>query len=142
MKKITYAVLVILAMSCNNQTSDSREEKNVELVKAMFEAFNQHDWQKMASYYADNAQFLDPSLGKAYITKSRNQIAKKYSEMSGQMANLHDEVIGIYPSNNKVFVEFISTATLPDGLNFSLPIATVLTIENNLIVKDATYYDN
>jgi ketosteroid isomerase-like protein len=142
MKKLRMLFFAVLAIGCSKQNANTQEEKNSALVKSMFEAFNQHNWEKMASYYADSARFLDPSFGKEYVTQSREQIARKYNEMSKTLINLHDEVLGVYPSGSKVFVEFVSTATLPDGTAFSLPIGTVLTIENDLIVKDATYYDN
>jgi ketosteroid isomerase-like protein len=61
--------------------------------------------------------------------------------MQKMFPDLHDELVGVYPSGDKVTVEFVSTGTMSDSIKFSLPIVTVLTFENGLIVKDATYYD-
>jgi ketosteroid isomerase-like protein len=107
----------------------------------MFDAFNRHDWNAMANYYSESASFLDPSFGPEYVTKTRQETAAKYAEMQKMFPDLHDELVGVYPSGDKVTVEFVSTGTISDSIKFSLPIITVLTFENGLIIKDATYYD-
>jgi hypothetical protein len=55
--------------------------------------------------------------------------------------DIHDEVIGMYPSGKKVTIEFVSTGSISDSTKFKLPIITVLTFQDGLITKDATYYD-
>lgn len=122
-------------------TSTESNDKNVETARAMFEAFNRHDWNAMTNYYAESASFLDPSFGQEYVSKTRKETAAKYAEMQKMFPDLHDELVGVYPSGDKVIVEFVSTGTISDSVKFSLPIVTVLTFENGLITKDATYYD-
>lgn len=139
MKKIHYYILCgVFAMACSSQET---KNKNAETTRAMFDAFNRHDWSAMTNYYSDSARFLDPSYGHDYVTKSRQETAAKYAEMQKMFTDIHDELIGVYPSGDKVTVEFISTGTMSDSIKFSLPIISVLTFENGLIVKDATYYD-
>ena len=77
------------------------------------------------------------------VTQSRAGIVAKYSELNGIFADLHDEVISIYPSGDEhVIVEFISTGTAPDSSTFEIAICTIFTFEDGLIAKDFTYYDN
>ena len=77
------------------------------------------------------------------VKQTRQQIIDKYSELSQVFPDLYDEVIQIYPSGDKhIIVEFISTGTAPDNSKFELPICTILTIENGIITKDFTYFDN
>ena len=140
MKRIFLALLVLSA--CNGTPGTAPEQQNVATVKAMFDAFNAHDWEKMASYYAENAQFLDPSFGTEYVAQTRAETSAKNKEMEQMFPNVHDEVLGLYPSGDKVFVEFVSTGTAADGSSFRLPIACVLTISDGKIVRDATYYNN
>jgi ketosteroid isomerase-like protein len=116
-------------------------EKNAVIAAKLFEAFNKHDWQAMTSYYSENASFLDPSFGKDYVSKTRTETAAKYAEMESMFPDIHDEVVGIYPSGDIVTVEFIATGSMNDSIRFTLPIISVLTFRNGLIVKDATYYD-
>ena len=117
--------------------------KNTELIKQYFTHFNNHDWEKMANTYADPAEFKDPSFGLGVVTQTRAQTIEKYREMSEMFPDLHDEVLQMYPSgDNHLIVEFVSSGTAPDGSTFELPICAIFTIEDGLITKDFTYFDN
>ncbi len=150
-------LIMIVLTSCNNLTQNSSQTpttmkdntqtntqaNNEKLVKQYFEHFNKHEWTKMANMYVENADFKDPSLGKNIIKQTRKQIIEKYSALNGVFADLHDEIINIYPSGDKnIIVEFVSTGTAPDNTEFELPICAILTIENGLITKDFSYFDN
>lgn len=141
MKAVVFIMIVFIAIGCKS-TTDGDETKNVAVANAMFDAFNKHEWEAMAGYYAEPASFLDPSFGSTYVNKSRAEVAAKYKSMEDLFPDIHDEVVGVYPSADKVVVEFISSGKASDSLSFTLPIITVLTIKDGLIVKDATYYDN
>ena len=117
--------------------------KNEQLIKQYFEHFNNHDWKKMSEMYTDTADFKDPSLGAGIVKQTRKQIADKYAELNATFPDLHDKVIQVYPSGDKhIIVEFVSSGTAPDNSKFELPICAIFTIENGLITKDFTYFDN
>lgn len=144
-KNLIIAFLITLTLaSCHSVDHKSMaSNNNIELVKSYFEHFNKHDWIKMADMYAETAEFKDPSLGKGIVTQKKQQIVKKYSELNEQFPDVKDRVVNIYPSGDKnVIIEFVSTGTAPDNSKFELPICTIFTIENGLITKDFTYYDN
>jgi ketosteroid isomerase-like protein len=130
--------ILTIDLRCSVKDADNQ---NVTLSRSMFEAFNAHDWSKMTSFYRESAMFLDPSYGTEYVAKTRQEIIAKYTELQKMFPDVHDEIVGIYPAGDRVTVEFISTGTISDSLSFRLPIITVLTFEDGLIVKDATYYD-
>lgn len=136
MKRLLWILLVAVGVSCS-----TRESANVATAQKMFDAFNEHDWQRMAGYYSANALFLDPSLGKEYVTQTREETIKKYSQFEAMFPDLHDEIVGMYPSADKVIVEFVSTGSSGDSISLRLPIITVLTFKDGVIVQDATYYD-
>ncbi|MGY3051832.1 ketosteroid isomerase-like protein [Pedobacter sp. UYEF25] len=145
MKQLTILFFVTCALiSCNNQKNNSMTTAdNEKLVKQYFEHFNNHEWTKMANMYSEVSEFKDPSLGQGIIKQTRQQIIDKYSELNQVFPNLHDQVIQVYPSGAKhMIVEFVSSGTAPDGSRFELPICTILTIENGIITKDFTYFDN
>lgn len=147
MKKLTLLLSIIVVLtSCNTspQTADTvQESPAVDIAKKVYESFNRHDWQGMAALYADSAEFKDPSLGQEIVWQTRKQIEEKYAEMGAMFPDIRDDVTAIYPAGEKnVVVEFVSTGTAPDSSKFSLPICTIFTIENGLITKDYTYYDN
>lgn len=134
-------ILFVLLIFLSCKPSNRNGEHSVAIVSKMFEAFNQHDWDKMAGYYSDPALFLDPAFGKEYVTQSREAVIEKYRGLQEAFPDIHDEIVGMYASGNKVTVEFISTGNSSDGISFKLPIVAVLTITDDKIIKDATYYD-
>jgi hypothetical protein len=136
---IAFTFLLLLHLSCSSLSDEGK--KNEALARKMFEAFNQHNWEAMAAYYSDFALFLDPSLGKEYVKQTRNDVIEKYKGYQQMFPDIQDNVKGIYPSGDKVTVEFVSTGHSRDSLSFTLPIISVLAFKNGLIVKDATYYD-
>lgn len=145
MKKVIILIVVFLVISCNNQNQSKAMDvsKNEQLVKQYFEYFNNHDWKKMAEMYTETADFKDPSLGQGIVKQTRQQIQNKYAELNKIFPDLQDKVLQIYPSGEKhIIVEFVSTGTAPDNSKFELPICTIFTIENGLITKDFTYFDN
>lgn len=141
---ISLTLLLMITIGCKeNSPSPTESNKNVKLVTQYFEYFNQHDWVKMASMYADTAAFRDPSLGNGIVKQSRQQVIDKYTELEKIFPNIHDQVMKTYPSGqNHVVVEFISSGTGLDSSTFELPICTIFQIENGVITKDFTYYDN
>lgn len=140
----TLLCLTITLLACNKQKSTNlKSSDNHKLIDQYFEHFNKHEWSKMASMYSDTAEFKDPSLGQGIVKQTRQQVISKYSDLQQVFADIHDKVIQTYATDNGCFiVEFISTGTAPDGSKFELPICTIFTIENGMITKDFTYYDN
>lgn len=144
-KIILLFIASFLAISCNNQNQSKmiNISNNEKLIKQYFKLFNQHDWKKMSEMYTETADFKDPSLGKGIVKQSRKQTEEKYAELHKIFPDLHDEVVQIYPSGeNHIIVEFVSTGIAPDNSKFELPICTIFTIDNGLITKDYTYFDN
>ena len=147
MKKVlTFLTTVIILASCNNQNQQKNPTTmtaNEKLVNQYFEHFNKHEWTKMAGMYAETSEFKDPSLGQGIIKQTRQQTIDKYSELNKVFPDLHDKVTQTYPSgDNHIIVEFVSGGTAPDNSKFELAICTIFTIENGLITKDFTYFDN
>lgn len=143
-KLVTFIFAVFLVTACTNYKENTMTKSdNEKLVKQYFEHFNNHKWTKMAQMYSEIADFKDPSLGQGIIKQKRQQIIEKYSELNKIFPDLKDQVIQTYPSGeNHIIVEFLSSGTGPDNSKFELPICTVFTIENGLITKDFSYFDN
>ncbi len=66
-------VLCAVLLVCCDQPKEATNQ-NTKIAEQLFAAFNQHDWKIMANLYADSALFLDPSLGKDYVTQSRQRL--------------------------------------------------------------------
>lgn len=141
---ITLLFTTITLISCNNSNEKNNTSTNNEkIVKQYFKHFNNHDWIKMANMYTENAEFKDPTLGQGVVRQTKRQIIEKYTGLSKMFPDVTDKVITTYPSgNNHIIVEFVSSGTASDNSKFELPICTIFTIENGLITKDFTYFDN
>lgn len=142
---LIFVASLSLLTACNKDNTDSivGKERSVAVVKQMYVHFNNHDWDAMAAMYVDSAEFKDPSLGAGIVRQSRKQIVEKYAKYQEMSPDIRDEIVQIYPSGEShVVVEFISSGTAPGGERWSLPICTIFTVKNDLIVKDFTYYDN
>ena len=136
MRAFVFTGMLLFAVACSSSSSGPER-----VAEKLFEALNRHDWKSMADLYAEKATFLDPSFGVEPVSKTRSETIAKYTELQKMFPDIHDEVKAMYPNQNTVVIEFTSTGTAPDGTTFRLPIVSILTIENGLIVKDATYYD-
>jgi ketosteroid isomerase-like protein len=139
---ILLALALCICASCNTKTEKTNSD-NQKLVTEYFNYFNSHNWVKLASMYAEIAEFKDPTLGQGIVKQSRQQTIDKYTQLTKIFPNLNDKVTATYPSGeNNIIVEFTSSGTAVDGTMFELPICSILTIENGIIAKDFTYFDN
>ncbi len=141
---MTYLIVALIILACADpKSANTGTISNEELVTQYFEYFNNHEWEKMAAMYTDTALFKDPSFGHGIVKQTRQQTKEKYAALNKLFPDLHDTVIQTYRSgDHNMIVEFLSTGTAPDSSRFELPICTIFTIENGLISKDFTYYDN
>ena len=143
-KKLLTLVCILVGMSaCTAQNPEVANNRNEAIARQLFEHFNNHDWKRMAALYTETAEFKDPSFGKNTVKQTRAQTIEKYSQLQQMFPDLCDSVIAIYPSGEQyITIEFVSKGRSPQGASFMLPICSILTIENGLITKDFTYYDN
>jgi steroid delta-isomerase-like uncharacterized protein len=138
--KTILCIASLALVGCQAQTA--RPDDNARAIaQAMFDAFNQHDWSKMAGYYAADAEFLDPSYGKDYVKQTRQELVEKYAGMQQMFPDIKDDITAMHVAGETVIIQFTSHGSAPDGPTFQLPIVTVLTVRDGLITRDATYYD-
>ncbi len=150
MKRFLYSVLalVMFVTACQEKTPSNVKSEPLSQVdpakgRALFEAFNAHNWQKMADLYAPDAVFLDPALGAEPVHQSKDSIVAKYTALQSICPDITDSLVGVWACDtNKLVAEFVSKGTFPDGSSMRLPIVSILTFRNGLIVSDRTYYDN
>jgi predicted SnoaL-like aldol condensation-catalyzing enzyme len=110
------------------------DDETRRVATSVFDAFNTHDWKGMESLYSDSVKLQDPAYpggktGKAGLT-----------DFYRSVPDIYDSLVNIAVDGNIATVEFVSTGTV-NGEKFTLPICTVLVIENGLVVSDRTYYD-
>jgi ketosteroid isomerase-like protein len=125
---------VVLLSACATPATNSDADETRKIAIAVFEAFNAHDWEKMESLYADSVRLQDPAYPGGKTGKTG------MTEFYRSVVDIRDDVKHITVQHNVAVVEFVSTGTF-NGQKFSLPICSVLTIENGLVAEDRTYYD-
>jgi predicted SnoaL-like aldol condensation-catalyzing enzyme len=140
---VLVAITAAGILSCQgNEQRNSIDETNMTTVQQLFAHFNKHQWDSMASVYADSALFKDPSLGPSPIWQSRAQIAEKYKALEAMFPDVRDDLKSVFSAEGgRVVVEFVSVGTGPDSTTFTLPICTIFRFEKGKIVEDLTYYD-
>jgi ketosteroid isomerase-like protein len=136
MKQSMYVGILLLSActSPGNNGTEQIEAKTRKIATDVFAAFNAHDWHKMESLYSDSVVLEDPSYPKGKKGKAG------MTDFYKSVPDIHDEVTRIFVEGNVAVVEFVSTGTI-DGQKFSIPICTVLTVADALVVQDNTYYD-
>lgn len=138
-----FIFLMFSFAACRERQAPNLEIDFTQRVQHYFELFNSHQWEQLSNLYADTASMRDPSLGVECIRQTKQEIKTKYQELQKIIPDVHDSIISIYPSkSNSCTVEFVSSGTLPDGSHMKLPICTIFTYKDSLIVADYTYYDN
>ncbi len=128
---------MLLSATALAQSEEANRNKQVAL--GVFEAFNDHNWDLMASHYHEDVILEDPSHDGPEI--GANGIPAKYSGYAEYIPDIQDSVVNVYAFGPNVVVEFISHGTTIEGEVFHLPICTVLTLKDGKIIRDANYYD-
>jgi ketosteroid isomerase-like protein len=143
MKKLVLIISFAISLFACSPTESSQSKQNVATVKAMFEAFNAHDWKKMATYYAEKPLFLAPEFGGKHIVQTHADIIKNYSKLSDAFPDIQDIISLIAPvGEDKVLVQFMSKGTLADkSAKMELQLCSVLTLKDGKITMDEVYYD-
>lgn len=68
MRNLLFLSLAFFMFSCKQNEekviiSESNSAINEKVAKELFVHFNNHDWQKMADLYIENAEFKEPASG-------------------------------------------------------------------------------
>lgn len=148
MKKVIFFAFIVVLDSCQNKIEAPKEKDNsaanVAAVRQMFDAFNAHDWAKMATFYTNPYKALDPAFGIKHVEKTHDDILKHYGGLQDWSPNVIDSLVLVEPvGKNKVLVQFVSKGNMAENnMAWELPICGILTLENGKVVMDETYYDN
>lgn len=106
-----------------------------------FDAFNEHDLDKLLSLYADDAQHYSPKL-KLHQPDTNGLIVGKealrswWQDSFARLPTLHYQPTKFIADDNSVFMEYIRTV---DGEK-PLTVGEVLDIKDGLIVSSRVYH--
>lgn len=115
--------------------------KNLSIAHKWFEAFNNHNLDKLLSLYDDNAEHFSPKLKIKKpetngLIKGKKNLFDWWQEAFEQLPTLYYKVTSLTANENRIFMEY--TRTLQDE-NDTL-VAEVLEIKDEKIVFSRVYH--
>ena len=116
-------------------------QTNKHIAIKWFEAFNEHDLEKLLSLYDDTAQHYSPKL-KIRMPETNGLIKGKlplrawWQDAFDRLPTLKYEVIKLTADDEQVFMEYIRRVDGEDDLS----VGEVLQIENGLIIFSRVYH--
>lgn len=119
----------------------STPTSNKQIATTWFEAFNEHNLEKLLALYDDHAQHYSPKL-KARLPETKGLIKGKdalrswWQDAFGRLPTLQYEVIKLTADEEQVFMEYTRHVEGEEDLS----VGEVLQIENGLIVFSRVYH--
>ncbi len=127
-------------------------EENLQMVDAIIEAFNPHDWDRMAGLFAESAVLNVPEIPEPL--KGRDALRERFQALEKAFPDIHMEKVRTIGQGDWVCAEFDSTATHkgplpgPGGQTIPatnktarFPVAVVFKFEGGQITEAHEYRD-
>ncbi len=116
-------------------------ELNKQIATKWFEAFNEHDLEKLLSLYNDKAQHYSPKLKIRMpetqgLIKGKQALREWWKDAFDRLPSLQYEVIKLTADDEQVFMEYVRHVAGDEDLS----VGEVLQIENSLIVFSRVYH--
>ncbi len=112
-----------------------------EIALKWFEAFNEHDLEKLLSLYDNNAQHYSPKLKVRMpetlgLIKGKQALREWWKDAFDRLPSLQYEVIKLTADDEQVFMEYTRHVEGEENLS----VGEVLQIDNGLIVFSRVYH--
>ncbi len=116
-------------------------EQNKQIASAWFEAFNEHDLEKLLSLYNDNAQHFSPKLKIRQpetqgLIKGKQALREWWQDAFDRLPSLQYEVKKLTADEEQVFMEYIRHVKGEEDLR----VGEVLQIEKGQIIFSRVYH--
>lgn len=123
------------AVSCATMDDTSAPDA---VVSGMFEAFNRHDAEAVAAFYAEDGTLMSPEMCEPIV--GREAVAANYRALFTEIPDVQDTILDMIVHDDRVAVQFVARSEL-EGAAFELPIAAILVVRDGLVVSDVAYFD-
>jgi len=116
-------------------------QSNKQIAIDWFEAFNQHNIEKVLALYDDNAEHYSPKL-KVHqpdtngLIKGKAALRTWWEDAFKRLPSLHYEVIKFTADDEQVFMEYIRSTPNENDLR----VGEVLVINNGKIIASRVYH--
>jgi ketosteroid isomerase-like protein len=116
-------------------------ENNKKIALKWFEAFNEHDLEKLLLLYSDNAEHFSPKLKIRKpetngLIKGKQALRDWWKDAFDKLPTLNYEVLKLTADKEQVFMEYIRHLQNEEDLR----VAEVLQINNGTIIFSRVYH--
>ena len=116
-------------------------EQNKKIAFNWFEAFNEHDLEKLLSLYSDTAEHFSPKLKIRKpetngLIKGKQALKEWWQDAFDRLPTLKYEVIKLTADEDQVFMEYMRHVKNEEDLR----VGEVLQIKNGLIIFSRVYH--
>lgn len=116
-------------------------EANKQIAVKWFEAFNEHDLEKLLLLYHDEAEHYSPKLKQRLpethgLIKGKNALRAWWQDAFERLPSLQYEVVKLTADHEQVFMEYIRHVNHEEDLR----VGEVLQIKKGLIVFSRVYH--
>ncbi len=116
-------------------------EKNLSIAHLWFEAFNNHNLEKLLSLYDDDAQHFSPKLKirhpetNGFVT-GKEALRNWWQDSFDRLPTLNYKVTSLTSNSDRVFMEYVRSVENEDDML----IAEILEIKEGKIIASRVYH--
>ncbi len=116
-------------------------EKNLSIAHLWFEAFNNHNLEKLLSLYDDEAAHFSPKLKirqpetKGYVT-GKEALRTWWQDSFDRLPTLHYKVTSLTSNSDRVFMEYVRSVANEE----EMLVAEILEIKEGKIIASRVYH--
>lgn len=116
-------------------------EKNLSIAHLWFEAFNNHNLEKLLSLYDDEAEHFSPKLKIRHpetggLVTGKEALRAWWKDAFERLPSLHYKVTSLTSNNDRVFMEYVRSVDNEDNML----VAEVLEIKEGKIIFSRVYH--
>lgn len=118
-----------------------KTEENRKIALNWFDAFNEHDLEKLLALYDDNAQHYSPKLKIRQpetkgLIKGKQALREWWKDSFNRLPSLKYQMVKLIADDEQIFMEYHRYVDGEEILN----VGEVLEIKNGLIVASRVYH--
>ena len=112
-----------------------------QIAHTWFNAFNEHDIEKLLALYAEDAEHYSPKLKARQpetngLIKGKAALRAWWADAFTRLPQLHYEVLQLTANDSRVFMEYIRRVPGEEDMR----VGEVLVIENGQIIASRVYH--
>jgi limonene-1,2-epoxide hydrolase len=112
-----------------------------DVVSQFFRAFYQRDWERIPTFFADDAVYWDVPLGPQQAARGGAGVVRRLRGSLGALASFEDRPHRQFVDGTTVATEHDEIWVWPSGESVTLPVVSLHVVREGLIVQWKDYWD-